>query len=222
METLRRKSSFFKPYFIDDMQVSSITFYSNNGIVCTTRFGYLQAETGEEVNSVMVCNIKRVRTIRDKSKRTLKAEQLMKEEINFCISLGTNDFNEKRCELYLYVDNDIIKHLSTESIVKTSLSQYTLKQYTQTTITDTFNISNIGIQVVNKDITAEVETDYSASVNLLHNNLDKLLINISSSDVAKLFNYYTLTKREIPLTEQFRRESSTEIISKKYQSNGLT
>ena len=138
----------------------------------------------------------------------------MEEQINFCISLGTNDFNEKQCELYLYVDNDMIKHISTEKVAKTSLSEYSLKQRTITTTTDIFNISNIVIEVVNKEFTPEIETDYSASVNLLYNNLDKLLISISSSDVAKLFNYYTLTKREIPLTEQFRRENSTQIISK--------
>ena len=162
----------------------------------------------------MVCNIKRVRTIRDNSKRTEKAKQLMEEQINFCISLGANNFNEKQCELYLYVDNDIIKHISTENVAETSLSKYSLKQRTLTTTTNIFNISNIVIEVVNKEFTPEIETDYSASVNLLYNNLDKLLISISSSDVAKLFNYYTLTKREIPLTEQFRCENSTEIISK--------
>ena len=214
METLQRKLSFLRPYFIDDMQVKNITFYSDNGIICTTPYGYLQDKTGEDIKSILVCNIKRVRTIRDNSKRTEKAKQLMEEQINFCISLDANNFNEKQCELYLYVDNDIIKHISTENVSETSLSKYSLKQRTLTTTTDIFNISNIVIEVVNKEFTPEIETDYSASVNLLYNNLDKLLISISSSDVAKLFNYYTLTKREIPLTEQFRRENSTEIISK--------
>lgn len=207
MEILQRKMFYHRPYHIDNMEVKSITFYSDKGIICTTNYGYLGDENKKDIKSVTVCDIKRVRTIRDNSKRATKAEKLMQEHINFSISLGADDFNDKLCELYLYVDNTFIKHTSNTVKQRKELSDFTLQERHITTTINTFNISGANVSVFDTTTTYN-PTTYSELVQTTKQELDKKLITISNSDLAELLNRYSLVKREIPLTEQFRRENS--------------
>lgn len=207
MEILQRKTFYLRPYRIDNMEVKSITFYSDKGIICTTNYGYLGDENEKDVKSLTVCNIKRVRTIRDNSKRTLKAENLMKEHINFSISLGADSCGDKLCELYLYVDSTFIKHTSNTVKQQKKLSDSTLREEHITTVINTFNISGADVSVFNTTITTN-PTTYSELVQTTEKEFDEILLFIENSDIARLLNRYSLVKRKIPLTEQFRRENS--------------
>lgn len=207
MEILQRKLSYVKPYYIEDMKVNNITFYNSAGVICTTPYGYLQTETGEDIKSILVCNIKRVHTIRDNSKRVLKAEKLMQEHINFSISLGADEFGDKLCELYLYVDNNFIKQVTHTTKQSKKLYPYTLQEEHTTKNITTFNINSV-ITVVTEVNISITDSSYSQLVIATKQELDKKFISISNSDLAELLNRYKLVERDIPLSEEYKRKNS--------------
>lgn len=212
MELLQRKASYCKPYYVDNMRVKDIIFYNSTGVICTNRYGYFMSASGESIKSVLVYDINRIRTIYDTSKRTLKAEQIMSEHINFCMSLGTDKYGDKSCELYLYVDNNIIKQTSQVTTQSKTLLPYTLEEELATKTTTTFNISGVTVVVTETDTNIS-DTQYSQLVTETQQELNKKFINIPYSYLCELLNGYKLVKREIPLTESYKQQVETEIIT---------
>ena len=139
-----RKATWYRPYCLDttkgEYTVRNIVFYANGEILYAIHQGWIEEEKINETHFDCKTRLGDVQLIRiDEPARKLKENLNLKE--NYYIP-HTNNYNEKECSLFIYVDGKEITVEQTKEVscIETSLDineyQARYTEYKITGITD--------------------------------------------------------------------------------------
>lgn len=109
MLKLQRKTDWYRPWFIDDRAIYSITFFNANGIIYKTPCGWLQENGKTDIDFIEIKQPIKKRKVDFTCKK------------NFIVTY--DDYGGKKYNLFIYVDNVnvCVEKINTKTTTETSL-----------------------------------------------------------------------------------------------------